>query len=575
MSAPVLKKVHTFADDLNLVRSERGITTKKSAPVVQKMPVKKAGAEEVTITAASGTGPKKIITNTSTTLKPSANDLPATIITDQRGKRFNLTSEMSSAIGEWWNEKVKSVKKSKKKNLYSLPSAERRKGVVTAATTHTGRHAASDYHAVVERVKAKPEPTAAAEPVVPPTPVETPTAPAASNWETANETTPVVPFTIPTVTEPELAQSSLESEAASVVVTDVTYRQPRIVPTIPDYEEEEIETNETEEEVFEPVIPEPEPMNLPEFEEPVVTPIVPAPRQFEKITPAIPTTPLVAAATPSAFTLMSEVPAPVLQNKPDYVKTTIAARKEALAATAATATPPSRLLSLAPYLAGGAFVFVTVGTIAYFMIAGTSGTPEAPTGDTTLPTDTASNTTDPLSLTPTGGPVTTALDAPNKSSLFKAISETANQGEGLQLVTPLSHDTFLPLGSRELLSLLNRQFSPAFIGSVTQVRLGMYRTDPVIIITVSDGATARGSMFLWENSMSQDLSPWFGIPLGGSTSDSAPTFKDAQSSGYDVRVLKDDIGTERITYGIIGQSTILITTNSTAFLNITENYNLF
>jgi hypothetical protein len=59
MSAPVLKKVHTFADDLNLVRSERGITTKKSAPVAQKMPAKKAGADEVTIAASSGAGPKK------------------------------------------------------------------------------------------------------------------------------------------------------------------------------------------------------------------------------------------------------------------------------------------------------------------------------------------------------------------------------------------------------------------------------------------------------------------------------------------------------------------------------------
>ncbi len=573
MSAPVLKKVHTFADDLNLVRSERGITSKKSAPVTQKMPVKKAGAEEVTIAASSGTGPKKIITNTSTILKPSANDLPATIITDQRGKRFNLTSEMSSAIGEWWNEKVKSVKKTKKKNLYSLPAAERRKGVVTAATTHTGRHAASDYHAVVERVKSKPEPTVAVEPTVTPTRIENTPIETTSDWETANETTTVVPLAIPAIEEPVIAKATPDTD--SVIVTDVTYRQPRIVPTIPLYETEEFAAEVPAEEVFESVNEEETELEMVAVDEATeVTPIIPTPRTFEKITPAIPSTPITAASTPSAFTLMSEVPAPVLQNKPDYVKTTIAARKEALAVTAGASTAPSRLLTFAPYLAGGVFVFVTVGTIAYFMIAGTSSTPEAPTGDTTLPTDTLGNTNDPLPLSTTGSPVTATLDAPNKSSLFKAVSETANQGEGLQIVTPLAHDTLLPLGSRDILGLLNRQFTPAFIGSVTQVQVGMYRNEPVIILSVSDGATARGSMFLWENSMSQDLSPWFGIALGAGT-ESNTTFKDSQSANYDVRVLKDDIGTERITYGIIGQTTILITTNSTAFLNITENYNLF
>ncbi|MFN3693242.1 MAG: hypothetical protein ACK4SL_04090 [Candidatus Paceibacteria bacterium] len=572
MSTPVLKKVHTFADDLNLVRSERGITTKKSAPVAQKMPTP-VTRDQVTVATASATGPKKIITNSSATLKPSANDLPATIITDQRSKRFNLTSEMSSAIGEWWNKKVQSVKKTKKKNLYGLPAAERRKGVVTAATTHTGRHVASDYHAVVERVKTKPEPepTTVVERVMPP-PTTTPSVEPASGWETANEAALNTVLSIQTTTETSGFVSQMEEpQTTGVVVTDITYRQPRIEPTIPEYPIEE--SKPEEEELLQPTIDETKSVIFTEFQEPAVTPITPTPRSFEKITPTLPTIATTTSTSPNAFTMMSEVPAPVLQNKPDYVKTTIAARKEALAST--PTTTPSRLFTLAPYLAGGTFVFVTVGTIAYFMIAGTSSAPEVITGDTTLPINTFGNSGDQLPLTTTGGVVTATLDAPNKSSLYKAISETANQGEGLQIVTPLAHDSILPLGSREILSLLNRQFSPSFIGSVIQVKLGMYRNEPVIILSVSDGATARGSMFLWENSMSQDLSPWFGIPFTNNASGSSSQFKDSQIAGYDVRILKDDIGTERITYGIIGQSTILITTTSTAFLNITENYNLF
>ncbi len=577
MSAPVLKKVHTFADDLNLARSERGIVAKQPEPQAQKLPTAAPAANQVLVTEAANAGPKKIITATSATLKPSANDLPATIITDQRGKRFSLTAEMSSAIGDWWNDTVQSVKKTKKNNLYSVPAAERRKGVVTTATTHTGRHAANDYHAVVERVKAKPE--------VAPIPVVTPlattskviaTAPEINTidgWETDAEA-PVVADVSP---EPVIVQTAAAEVVSltetshpvsndtrdQVTVTDVVYRQPRIEPVMPDLAAELVEP-----EVMTFTAPEIAEVESSTPVEPIRITPQPTPRQFEKITPVTPIAPVTNnQPTLNAFAALSEIPAPTIQNKPDYVKASIATRKENRGA--ATETKKQNWFSgLVPYMLGGSFV---LGTITYFMMAGTSSSTSTIAGDTTLPTNTNDNI-ETLPDTTVGGVVTVQLDAPNKTSLFNAIRATANQGEGVQLVTPLAHDTTLPLGSRELLGFLNRQFAPAFIGSVTNVRVGMYREAPVIILTVSDTTAARGSMFEWESTMSQDLSPWFGISIPRTTQSG---FTDAQVASTDVRVLKDDIGAERITYGIINQSTILITTDSTAFLNLTENYNLF
>lgn len=585
MSAPVLKKIHTFADDLNLARSERGIVVKKNAPVENRVPTQATKRDQVVISDGTGAGPKKITTSATSTLRPSANDLPATIITDQKGKRFNLTAEMSSAIGEWWNEKVKSVKKSNKKNVYGIPAAERRKGIVTTATTHTGRHAANDYQAVVERLKSKPETNPVETPIKQSAPLNLNTSEAAASWEsirpesTDTDTTSVQGSNFeesPLVDTEEETTSAMTKadDNTQLTVTNITYRQPRILPTMPQYDAV-VEARATE---SEQAVAYDDPSALvPEEEEVEVInppePIIPTPRTFEKITPAIPATERnERTPTPSAFTLLSEVPPPTLQSKPDYVKASIATRKENLEAKAIP-QPTQSLMWFAPYVAGGAFVLVTVGSIAYFMLAGTADNALTQSGDTTLPTD-SMNPENSLPTLTTGGIVTAQVDAPNKTSLFRAISATANQGEGLQLVTPLAHDTALPLSSREILGLLNRQFTPAFIGSVTNVRVGMYRESPVLILNITDIATARGSMFAWESSMNQDLTPWFGVPITNQNQGTGSDFVDSKISNIDVRVLKDDIGGERLVYGFIGQSTILITTNTTAFLNVSENYNL-
>ncbi len=578
MSAPVLKKIHTFAEDLNTARNEKGLAIKSTPKLPTKSnPVKQEAA--VRVTQRLENVPKKVTRSKSEPFKPSANDLPATIITDQKAKRFSLTTEMSSAIGEWWNEKVKSVKKKPKKNLYGLPLAERRKGIITAATTYTGRQETNDYQTIVKRVKEKAETTTldAAVSKDPSLSVSADT-PTTLGWDTArgdvlnastaNQEDSVLPV-IPTLVEDNIKNESLatdQKDQPQIRVTDVTYRSSYIKPTLKSEgfvavteanENETIEARNGKADGGDQALSETSaPIKRPE------------PRTVEKVVPVIP---LTSDINSNALTMLGEIPAPTLQNKPDYVKINIASRKEQMGWENSKPKKVNPLTKFAPYLAGGLFVLITVGGITYFMLGDIDN--EGITNNSTLLPTNTNGATLPSEAT-NFHTLTAPLSAQNKTELFNTISTAANTGEGLQMVTPLAQDSLLPLTNREILNLLNRQFLPAFVGNVTNIQLGMYREKPMIVISVNDVIAAKGSMFLWETTMSQDLSPWFGAATILNGSGSASSFIDSASVNGDVRVLKDDTGSERIVYGFTGQSSIIITTDSIAFLNIIGNYNI-
>lgn len=622
MATPsVLSKVHTFAQDLERARIGRGktpVATPSTTPTpiasapaprvpvappsaTQAVPV--VAAQSASITAATMATPAAPVKIAATSNRDAS--YPATIITDKKRHKFNLTEEVSTAIGDWWNEKVKTIKKNKKPT-YRVPAVERRKGVVQTATTQTGRAATTDHSEVVAKLKT--EPTSVADTVAPAIAIAPAKAhaPEAPTWDTqsialdeivpdvavthvnthppAPADTPVTPQSM--VATPIAAASTPVLPRSNVVVTSVVERGPRIVPTIPIKStvdtkrldrHQEWGRDDVDDISLRPAVTQPTTRTASVVATPI-TPSIPSttvtPISFPKINPIIPT----AEGVPpkerreSAFAMLAEVPTPTLPVAPSYVKDTIAKRKATLAET--PESNPSRfadILHFAPYLVGGAFVLVTIGTIGYFMLSGTS-TPRTDNLATDLPTFPTSDTEGNTSPLPLAAAVSAQLDAPNKSSLYTAIKNTAGLGEGLHIVTPLGHDTAMPLSSREILSLINRQFAPAFLGDITSVQVGMYRDEPVLLLSVSDENNARGGMFKWETTLSQDLSPWFGVPLRHTSTSSLTSFKDSTSAGRDVRILTDDIGTERITYGFLHPYLILVTTNTTAFLNISDSY---
>jgi hypothetical protein len=622
MATPsVLSKVHTFAQDLEQARIGRG-QTPAATPSTAATPIASAPTPRVQATSStakqavpaisqSASSTPTVVTAPATPVKLATTSdrdasYPATIITDKKRHKFNLTEEVSTAIGDWWNEKVKTIKKNKKPT-YRVPAVERRKGVVQAATTQTGRAATTDYSEVVAKLKTEPVSVAdKAAPAIAIAPAKA-HVPEAPTWDTQSialdAVVPDIAVTqVHTSPLPASKATAIPVQAAStiaaapvtvpvpsrsnIVVTEVVERGPRIVPTIPIKptvdasrldRHQEWGRDDVDDTSPRPAATKPTPQTNPVVVKPI-TPSIPStpvtPISFPKINPVIPTTEGVPPKErrESAFAMLAEVPTPTLPVAPSYVKDTIAKRKATLAET--PAPNPSRfadILHFAPYLAGGAFVLVTIGTIGYFMLSGTS-TPSTDNLATDLPTLPSSDTEGDTSPLPLAAAVSAQLDAPNKSSLYTAIKNTAGLGEGLHIVTPLGHDTAMPLSSREILSLINRQFAPAFLGDITSVQVGMYRDEPVLLLSVSDENNARGGMFKWEATLSQDLSPWFGVPLRHTSTSSLTSFKDSTSAGRDVRILTDDIGTERITYGFLHPYLILVTTNTTAFLNISDSY---
>jgi len=543
MTSPVLAQVHTYAQDIEAVRSGRGtttppktppVTTPTTAPVVPDEVKREALTTDTTVhTATEKAAAKKSAVTSSAPIKISTTatrdaSYPATIITDKKRAKINVSAEVTNALGNWWKEKVKGVTQSKKRS-YTVPAATMRKGVIESATSHTGRSATTDHEQIVARLKAEKANRQATPAVLQKPP--TPKAPPVETWntDTASTSQPAIePSATPVQSlEPNLSASTLVTQAQALATpgTPTTALEPSRVS---------------------------------------VPPIVTRP----KITPTIPVTPIVKTVVTTPLNPVTELVTPITPQIPSTLTATkeaVASRKETL--LDASPQPKSSDFSLnipwhlTPYIAAGAVTLVLMSSLG-FMLVNRNG--EQTPITTTLPTMPA-NTIVTTTNTPQ---VSAQLDAPNKNSLFNTIKNNAGQGDTFFVIAPLAPNTGLPLTKDEILLLINRQFSADFLSTVTAVSLGMYRNAPVITLTTSNEAALRGHLFTWEASMSRDLSPWFTIE-NGTTS---PTFVDGQSAGRDIRILTKSDATEQIVYGFSDRNTVIITTDSTAFLNLADTY---
>lgn len=76
----------------------------------------------------------------------------ATIITDTKTDDFNLFSSIITSVKGWFN-KIQAERKKRKMPLYSVPSTDRRKGVIQRATTKTATTIATDNRSIKEQIK--------------------------------------------------------------------------------------------------------------------------------------------------------------------------------------------------------------------------------------------------------------------------------------------------------------------------------------------------------------------------------------------------------------------------------------
>jgi len=398
--------------------------------------------------------------------------------------------------------------------------------------------------------------------------------------------------------EPELTTAEqVEPQPLVPVIAPTPLSFPKITPTIPVFEVESlvetpipVESEPLEEldnldTVFTEIKPEAlsviqlEPESANEVEiVPVIPPVAiitpPTPFSFPKIIPNIPTSPIepllvIPKQAPHPSPTLPPVDDVLLAvpQVPAATKAALAARREVLAA-AALAQPRReaggrgrQLLAFIaePIVLIGSVVIVTITGISYiFLFASpaapmTDVPPSLPTGIGGLPP------IEPQAI-PTDAPANTVVDVDGttKTALFTAVYRARDLSDTISFVTPVQGATRSVLSSRELLTLLNRRLPADFVSNVTTTQLGYVGTEPVLVLSISDEKIAQGGMFAWERTLSENLSPWFGAPVSG-TSLREAEFSDGSSGDTDIRLLSDQTAV-RIVYSI-ERGVIVITTN--------------
>lgn len=139
-----------------------------------------------------------------------------------------------------------------------------------------------------------------------------------------------------------------------------------------------------------------------------------------------------------------------------------------------------------------------------------------------------------------------------------------SNGEVIQVGLLLKDSTDTLISPQILIPLLFEvSLEQSFLQSISQVRFG-FTSDrqPYIIMKISDAVVSKGGLLNWEQTMYQNLSELFAVD--GTQSATKTKFIDASIQGIDVRVLKNETGTELLVYGIINGK-VIITTNSINF----------
>ena len=161
----------------------------------------------------------------------------------------------------------------------------------------------------------------------------------------------------------------------------------------------------------------------------------------------------------------------------------------------------------------------------------------------------------------------------DKNTILQTIKDTSSGDTSLVILNITDKTTGALITNNAIFTLINARVLIDFKQSVTGAVIGGYRGEPWMAFSITDLSTSFGGMLDWEKTISSDLSPWFGPTISQTRTGVLTNFTDQVIEKIDVRVLKDSSGNEKIVYGFINQNKLLITTNSTAFLNIAHNLN--
>ena len=166
--------------------------------------------------------------------------------------------------------------------------------------------------------------------------------------------------------------------------------------------------------------------------------------------------------------------------------------------------------------------------------------------------------------------IATTTGITDKESFLRTLRAVDTSSDSLTEVVITNSTTNALFSPAELLQVLGARVNNNFIVAIDRVGFGNYRGTPWLILHSSDRPAVQGGMLAWENHLDADLSPWFSTSTLRATKKGITLFHDDTIAGHDVRILSNGDGKERVVYGFISPHQLLITNNTTTFLNLAD-----
>ena len=611
--AKTIPKMRTFATDLSATRLvSTGDQTTKRTPTIPAPPSTAdtgaippfhtfSNSHKVSQTATAKPENKiptvtpsqaqQIITQSSTKSQTTTESLPAVIITDTKRKRFSITEALGDSMTQWWQTKREEARK---RNVpkYTVDSAERRKGVIQKATAKTGRESTADHEAVVSRIKAaKQIPHALAVPAVNPI-SSTPSTP---TWETSTQkesypTKPTgglitqkiqrakesvvtfgtsLPETKPIISNHLVTAVPNIKPISNITPAEVTHSTATPVSEVIAIKPAATVDSDTKKEV----VPTPMPTIVVTSKEsqlittsPLITPsrpkIIPAVPKPQPVIPVSVSIPIISNVKEASAPPVSSYPS-VFQS--EYIDNS-AIRTEAVAERRFAPPREPKRSFFDVITQTNQLVFISFGVLLFVIVTGlgmrsylqnSTTTPEAPIITTDMAT-----TFNTSSVAPAPFLVYTSKD------LFTELKNQRSATDDLFEITFISALTNTVVSPSEFFSFVDAPIVFDFKETVSAVTFGGYMGAPWITISLLDKTTALGGMLRWESTMASNLTPIF----ADTSFMSQNKFGDGITGGSDVRILKNADGEEELVWGFINDTTIVITNNTTSFVNLAINF---
>jgi hypothetical protein len=641
-----IPKVRTYAADLNTMRGNKNVSAPKTAVVT---PQRDTSTEQVIPPFHTFTKPETPVNTSSspvsknpTPLENSLTEtqkiltassfmqstgeikesLPAVIITDTKHKRFKLSEAIASSVQNWWSNK-KQAAGQKKIPKYTVPVAERRKGVIQKATVKTGRASSADHSAVLTRIKATKQipHTQVVAPIVTPLPATQATA----AWETQEPVTPkvtiqnqrlvkrqssareaVTPLPLHEIKTGQSWETDIQAKVNALAEPDSAEPSPIIVTgkEFTKIKQARIEEQERGDMALSAVVPSTTgtrtitptippvvgrgtsntPPSLP-TETPTIRPIVPtvpAPISVlpnERVAPVIPVVPRAPLAAVAVTPFVRPKITPVVPNTPEPIAPIATPETVPVAETIPTENPTLPSVPVreerrfapprepkrnfwALFAQTNHVVFITAAVLV--LVVGSGLGLRAYRNAPAVTTDTVTPVAE--TVFPGSTLYTETNFVSDKNQLSERIKTMPSDTDSLVEIVFVNQQG-VNLSAPEFLSLFDASVPFDFVSSLNNITFGNYRGAPWILLTISDKNTALGGMLAWETSMGRNLAPIFSTMPATSYA----RFTDSIINSADVRMLKNEAGTEEIVYGFVSYDKLLITSNTTAFLNLAQN----